>query len=82
MADYRFVTSRNINDVTKSVWKRERLKYVLFCPLEKKTSQQIVCYVYLIDANYVYTTSRPDKHAKLPKIYFKPLVKKNFHFSC
>ena len=77
--------SPNSNDVTKigqetsSVTSRARrntFSCVLVLASGRKNSQQIVFFVYFVGANCVSTISRPDKHAELLKIYFKPLVKK------
>ena len=51
-----------------------------FCPLEEKIVNKS-CFTSIFQVQTVFTpVSRPDKHAEVLKIYFKPLVKK-FKFS-
>ena len=43
----------------------------------RKSSQQIMFFLSIFKVQTVFTPiSRPDKHAELLKIYFKPLIKK------
>ena len=84
-ADHKVVTSPNFNAVTKIGWetssattraRRERLSCVLCLSSGRKNSQQIV-FPSIFNVETVFPPiSRPDKHAELLKIYFKPLVKK------
>ena len=47
-----------------------------FCPLEEKIVNKS-CFPSIFKVKTVFTLiSRPDKHAELLKIYFKPMVKK------
>ena len=47
-----------------------------FCPLEEKIVNKS-CFSSIFKVQTVLTSiSRPDKHAELLKIYFKPLIKK------
>ena len=47
-----------------------------FCPLEERIVNKS-CFPSIFKVQRVFTPiSRPDKHAELLKIYFKPLVKK------
>ena len=55
---------------------------VAFCfyPLEEKIVNKS-CFLSIFEVQTVYTPiSRPDKHAELLKLYFKPLVKKFNYF--
>ena len=48
-----------------------------FCPLEQKIVNESCFLSAFLKVQTTFTPiSRPDKHAKLFKIYFKPLVKK------
>ena len=69
----------------KSVRKRRKQLYardvrglvgICFCPLEVKIVNKS-CFPSISKGQTVFTPiSRPDKHAELLKIYFKPLIKK------
>ena len=71
----------------KSVKKRPQQLYacdvrglvaICFCPLEVKIVNES-CLTSIFKVQTVLTPiSRPDKHAELLKIYFKPLVKLKF----
>ena len=46
-----------------------------FCPLEEKIVNKS-CFLSIFKVQTIFTPiSRPDKHAELLKVYFKPLVK-------
>ena len=53
--------------------RRERLSCVLFLSSGRKVVNKL-CFLTIFKVQTVI--SRPDKHAELLKIYFKPLVKK------
>ena len=70
------MTSPNFNDVTKRA-RRERLSCVLFLSSGRKKKSTNPAFRLYFEVQTVFTSiSRPDKHAELLKIYFKPLVKK------
>ena len=49
---------------------------ICFCPVEVKGVNKS-CFPSILKVHTVFTPiSRPDKHAELLKIYFKPLVKR------
>ena len=51
------------------------LVVLCFCPLEEKNVNKS-CFPSIFKVQTVFTPiSRPDKHAELLKMYFKPLVK-------